>query len=219
VSDNSVTESQIMENFVDLTKYVPNYISNDPITSKILYSQGYNIGMLNYYINDIIANCFISTSTWGLDIFELEYGITTDYSKSYNERRSVLLAKRRGFGVINEAKIKSIADAYNCDCEVIPHWDEYYFIIKFTGLGVPSNLDAFKAVIEQIKPAHLGVEYEFTYELWSEVNNGFTWQDVLNNNNTWNDILNKPLRTSDQIMYTLNEDGITYSEIKYEIDN
>lgn len=215
MSDNSITESQIQEYSVDLTKYVQPYIYNCPQTKEVLFSQSYMLGMLNYYIQDIIANCFIQTATWGLDIFEKEYGITNVLTLSYESRRQTLLAKKRGFGVINEEKIKSIADSYDCECEVIPHWDEYYFIIKFTGLGVPSNLSAFKQVIEQIKPAHLNVEYQFTYELWSEVNNGFSWNDLTKY--TWSQVLNQPLRTSEQIMYSLNDDG-TYSEIKYEIE-
>lgn len=190
MSDNSITESQIQEYSIDLTKYVPEYIYNCPQTKEVLYSQSYIMGMLNYYITNIIANCYIQTATWALDIWETEYGITTDSTLSYESRRQTLLAKKRGFGVINEAKIESIAEAYNCECEVIPHWDEYYFIIKFTGLGVPSNLDAFKSIIEQIKPAHLAVNYEFTYEKWSEVKD-FDWWDV--SNYTWEQVLNQPL--------------------------
>jgi hypothetical protein len=219
VSDNLIELAQNNDSKVDLTTYVSSNIYNCPETSDVLDIQGYIIGAINYYMQYIINQCFISTATdVGLTILEKEFGITTDTTLSIESRRQTLLAKKRSwFDITNEAKIKSIADAYDCDCEIIPYWEESYFVIKFTGLGVPSNLEAFKAVISQIKPAHLGVEYEFTYELWSEVNNGFTWQDVLNNNNTWNDILNQPLRTNDQIMYSLSEDGTTYNEIKYEI--
>jgi len=150
MSNNTITESQINEYSIDLTKYVPKIISKDPITSKVFYAQGRQISTINYYIQDLINQCFISTATWSLDIWESEYGIQTDSTLSYENRRQTILAKKRGFGTVNEAKIKSIAEAYNCDCEVIPHWDEYYFIIKFIGLGVPSNLDIFKQIIEHI---------------------------------------------------------------------
>jgi hypothetical protein len=214
MSNNTITESQINEYSIDLAKYVPKSISKDPITSKVFYSQGRQISTIKYYIQDLINQCFISTATWSLDIWEFEYGIKTDYTLSYENRRQTILAKKRGFGTVNEAKIKSIAEAYDCDCEVIPHWDEYYFIVKFTGLGVPSNLDVFKQIVEQIKPAHLNVEYEFTYEQWGEVNN-FLFSDLTKY--TWEQVLNQPLETSDNMMYSLNNNG-TYNKITYEIE-
>jgi hypothetical protein len=219
VSDNLIELAQNNNSKVDLTKYVPSEIYNCPETNNVFNIQGLIVGAINHYIQNLINETFISTATdYGLTILENEYGITTDTSLSVENRRQTLLAKKLSwFDITNEAKIKQIASAYNCDCEVIPHWDECYFIIKFTGLGVPSNLNIFKQIVEQVKPAHLAVEYEFTYELWSEVNNGFTWEDA--SRYTWLQILNEPIRTQEQIMYSLNDDGVTYSEIKFEIES
>lgn len=200
----SITEENIQNNMVDLTKYIPDYIYNCPHTQQVFLAQERQLAILNYYISDMIENCFIETATWGLDIWEKEYCIITDTSLSYEARRQTLLARKLGFGTVNEAKIKSIANAYNCDCEVMPHWDEYYFIIKFIGLGIPNNLDTFKSIIEQIKPAHLGVKYEFTYETWNEVKN-FTCWDL--KHDTWDQVLKEPLKH-----YTMNNTNSVVGE-------
>ncbi|MNJ78365.1 hypothetical protein D3C77_761030 [compost metagenome] len=47
---------------------------------------------------------------------------------------------------------------------------EWSFTIKFIDtLGIPPNLDDLKAVIEEVKPAHMKVEYEFSYLLIRDV--------------------------------------------------
>lgn len=42
--------------------------------------------------------------------------------------------------------------------------------MKFTSkTGVPYNIADILAMIEEIKPAHLAVEYIFTYRLWQDI--------------------------------------------------
>ena len=56
------------------------------------------------------------------------------------------------------------------DIEIIEYPSEYCFAVKFTSkTGVPYNIADIQAMIEEIKPAHLAVEYIFTYRLWQDV--------------------------------------------------
>ncbi|MNN78327.1 hypothetical protein D3C81_1948730 [compost metagenome] len=41
-------------------------------------------------------------------------------------------------------------------------------------VGIPPNLDDLKAVIEEIKPAHMKVEYEFSYLLIRDIDGVMT---------------------------------------------
>ncbi|MNE88949.1 hypothetical protein D3C80_1863070 [compost metagenome] len=41
-------------------------------------------------------------------------------------------------------------------------------------VGIPPNLDDLKAVIEEIKPAHMQVEYEFSYLLIRDIDGVMT---------------------------------------------
>ena len=66
---------------------------------------------------------------------------------------------------------------------------EYAFAVKFNSkTGVPYNLADIQAMIEEIKPAHLAVEYIFTYRLWQDIKDELeTWEAV--NTYTWEFLL------------------------------
>ena len=194
-TDLTLSEEQKRINYVDFMKkdYVPDFLINDPVVRSIYEAQGLEIGEIKYYIQDLIAQCFITTATWSLPLWEEEYGLPTIETDTVEERRSRLVAKKRGAGVTNIETIKKVCKSYsNGDVEVIPHYDEYYFTIKFVSeKGVPPKIQDIYDSIEEIKPAHLDVEYEFTYAYWSDymiLNDEYTWKELLNF--TWDDIMN-----------------------------
>ena len=59
-------------------------------------TNSYELARINYIIDDMAKQFAIPTATWGLDLWEFEYGIITDYNKSYEQRREILKAKERG---------------------------------------------------------------------------------------------------------------------------
>ena len=75
--------------------------------------------------------------------------------------------------------------------EVIEHNDKYYFDIKFVGTrGIPSNMTGLKSILEEIKPAHLGINYVFTFATWGEVKK-LTWGDL--KKMTWDEVRHLPM--------------------------
>ena len=81
------------------------------------------------------------------------------------------LEKLRGTGTVTKTMMKNVAASFvNGDIEVIEYPSEYCFAVKFTSkTGVPYNIADIQAMIEEIKPAHLAVEYIFTYRLWQDI--------------------------------------------------
>lgn len=52
--------------------------------------------------------------------------------------------------------------------------------------GVPAGFEQMRAIIEDILPAHLLVQYLFWYQTWGDLNERqMTWQDIHNQNLTW----------------------------------
>jgi len=83
--------------------------------------------------------------------------------------------------------IKNVASAFaNGEVEVIEYPSEYKFVVKFVGeKGIPPNISDLTKTIEEIKPAHLNYEYQYTYNVWkfltSKVWNDlahYTWEQV-----------------------------------------
>jgi len=168
-----------------LKDYVPSLLCSGEIFSRIYAAQQTKIDSTNMDIQDLINQCFIETATWGLVLWEEEFGVKTDLTDTYENRRSRVIAKKRGQGVTTVAMIKNVAEAFaNGTVEVIEDNIEYNFAIKFVSTkGIPPKIEDLKSAIDQIKPAHLGVSYLFTYLIWSEFDNyNKTWNmwDALN---------------------------------------
>lgn len=171
-----------------MLSYLPDYYATSRVMSSIMDSQGSEMDILWQAVDEVLQQYFLSTATWGLDLWESELGIPVDLTKPTEQRRSVILSKLRGIGTVTVSLIKSVAEAYDggsVDVSVQP--EAFTFTVKFIDtLGVPPNLDDLKAVIGEIKPAHLEVEYSFTYTPWGELKQttweslkSFSWGEVM----------------------------------------
>lgn len=163
----------VSKNIVNLKRYVPDLINTLPEMKASYESQEKELQLLKEQIQDIKNQFQIDTATWGLDWWEDWYGIEINHELSYESRRAVLRAKRRGKGTTTPKRIEMVAEAFsNGICDVILHNEEYYFIIKFIStIGVPPRINDLENAINEIKPAHLGVTYEFTYNTYDDVKN------------------------------------------------
>lgn len=127
-------------------------------------------------LDETLDQFFVRTATWGLERWEFELGIATDLTKPIEQRRAVVESKLRGSGKFSGRLVKNVAEAYDGGTvDVTFQPSEWSFTITFIDtIGIPPNLDDLKAVIEEIKPAHLAVEYEFSYLLIRDIHNVMT---------------------------------------------
>lgn len=156
---------------MELMKYLPEWYENSPETKDLLNAMETETKSRAEGQEEISDQCYVKSATWGLTLWEKMYGILPDIAKPYDFRRSRLLSKMRGVGSVTAAMLANVAASYtNGEVEVIEHNDEYYFVVDFVGTkGQPPNLDDLKAAIEEIKPAHLGVQYQFHYATHAQV--------------------------------------------------
>lgn len=165
-----LSKEELEKYFVDLYKYVPDFIQEIPETNAIYKVEGLELGTLAYQMEDVKNQFRIDTATWGLSLWEEKYGITTNLSLSYEERREIVKARKRGRGTTTIKMIQNVAESFSGGTvQIIPHNEEYYFVVKFIGVkGIPKNMDAFIETLEIIKPAHLGYVFEYTYLTWDQ---------------------------------------------------
>lgn len=156
---------------MNLLDMLPPFYHNSTFVKACMSSQNVERNFIKESIEDLVNNLYVDTATWGLDYFEEELGLKTDKSKSYEERRERILAKKRGNGTTTKAMIKNTAEAFSGgEVDIIENFNDYSFIVKFVGVkGVPKNLALFKQMLEEIKPAHLNYELAFTYSIWSMI--------------------------------------------------
>ena len=172
----------------DLMRYLPHYYASSTIMKAIQDAYAEELGYVYYFIEDFLKQFLTpATATWGLSFWEEQLGLKTDISKSYEERREIIMSRLRGIGTIGREVIKRAAEAFSGgDVDVIEYPAEHRFIVKFVGtLGVPKNMASFIEMIEDLKPAHLTYSFEYTYTWWNMLKE-ITWAQA--GMGTWNDL-------------------------------
>ena len=112
---------------------------------------------------DFLAQLNVDTATWGLDLWEFEYGIQTDASKSLDARRTALKAKMRGAATTTATQIQRIVNAYtgNDSCEVTEYPREYLVGVSYTlDLDKQDRVEDCRKSLREALPAHLGLVQE-----------------------------------------------------------
>lgn len=121
-------------------------------------------------LEDVVAQFFISTATWGLTRWEEQVGITTDDTLPAETRRAAVLQKLLAQGNTTAGMIRELAESltgYGAKVEVN---DDYSFSLSFRDEEnqlVSIDIEAIRGVVEQIKPAHL--RFVITAVTWGDL--------------------------------------------------
>ncbi|MFL0165584.1 YmfQ family protein [Candidatus Clostridium helianthi] len=188
-AENTITPVDIEKYKIDLTKYVPPFVIEIPEMKASYDVQGTELGGFLYYSDDVKKQLHIDTATWGLVYWEERYGIETNLDLSYEQRREMVKAKKRGQGTTTMQMIKNVAEVFSGgEVNVIENTGPYIFTIQFVGVkGIPHNMQAFINMLEDIKPAHLGYEFKYTYTVWNFLKEKkLTWNN--SKAKTWNQL-------------------------------
>lgn len=174
----------------DLINYLPSYYSDSAIMRSIQDASTQEMSAVYSFINDIKEQILTPvTATWGLDFWEQELGLKVDISKTYEERREVILARLRGLAATGKSVLKNAADAFSGgDADIIEYPPEHRFVIKFTGtVGIPRNMDRFIEMVEDLKPAHLAYSFEYIFTWWNKLKElELSWLQA--SMGTWDDL-------------------------------
>ncbi|MCB2309049.1 YmfQ family protein [Clostridium estertheticum] len=180
----SISKKNYKKSMIDA---MPLYYRESKVIDNVLGSTAKEFKRLEFNTTDAEDNLFIDTTISQIERWEKTLGIAIDNSKQYDFRREKIKSKLRATGTTTKAMIKNVASAFsNGEVEVIEDNANYKFIVKFTGVkGIPKNMEDLTEILEELKPAHLGFEYSYTYNTWGFVANK-TWGSV--STKTWADI-------------------------------
>lgn len=175
---------------MDLMDLLPDYYKGNQTMEELQNILSADVDRLASGLNETIDQCFIDTATSLLSRHESIYGLQVDVGKSDGFRRERIKAKIRGIGTVTKEMVKDVAASYsNGEVEVIEDTANYRFIIKFVGVkGIPANMADLIITINEIKPAHLAFEFEYTYITWNEFDSyNKTWAEWDGLNLTWDE--------------------------------
>jgi len=166
---------------------MPLYYRNSKVLDGINTANANELDRFDKRLDDVLKQFFIDTADFTLERWEKELGLEVNNNLNIDYRRSRIKSKLRGQGTITVSLIKNVAESFsNGEVDVIENNAAYEFAVKFVGIkGIPPNMEDLKRAIEEIKPAHLGYKFEYTFTVWKEVKN-LTWAQI--KSGTWNDL-------------------------------
>lgn len=148
-----------------LIDFLPDYYMGNKSMEELQQVISNEINYLNESKESLIDEVYIVTSSELLQRYEKLYGIAPNSNQADEFRIEKIKAKLASVGTTTKEMIKNVSKSYsNGEVEVIEDNSSYRFKVKFVGtLGVPKNMEALKDTIEEIKPAHLAVEFVYIY--------------------------------------------------------
>ncbi|MGG4217600.1 putative phage tail protein [Paenibacillus jamilae] len=173
---------------------LPDYYNESRIAGNVVDREAEELARVGASANDVLDQFYIGSATWGLTRWEKIFGITTDPTKTYEQRREVLRGKLRGVGRVNAELIENVAAAYaNGEVDVTPNIASYTLTITFVGVfGVPAQIDLLKETLREIIPAHLAIDYVFRFFTYAELlDTGKTYGEIAATGKTYDDIYNR----------------------------
>ena len=160
-------EEQTRREMIDA---VPLYYHGNLIAENVLEREADEIAAANAAIYDVLAQFYVDTATWGLADWERVLGLRSTPDMSDQDRRANIKAHLRGIGTVTVELLKNVAESYvGGEVDVAEDYAGYTVIITFVGeRGIPERLDDIKAALRDVVPAHLALDFRFTYISWNE---------------------------------------------------
>lgn len=163
----------------NINKNLPQIMSGkviNAITSSIYDELKISYSQIDELLNQILS---VGTSTYGIEHYEREYGVKNP-QLSLDNRRDFIKARMRGSGTVTKEMIKNTAEAFfGGRIEISENPEESYFTIKFIDTrGIPNDMGKFMESMDNIKPAHLDIVYEFAYMLIREIHGVVTLEEM-----------------------------------------
>ncbi len=174
--------------FKDTIKsYINRIYRKDDFTNEYLKAIGSELDNAETNIADFESQLFFDTATnYGLRLYERDLGIVNTKTLISDRRQNV----QANWTAVRGKKFK-LSDIQNiCNAwrngKVSVSFTNGVIVLEFNDIyGRPSDIDSLLATIENIKPAHLPLEYSILYHTWGDVAKK-TWGFFGDKN--WNDV-------------------------------
>lgn len=159
--------------------YLPRYYDDLEDVMKMVESEANEVVRIQAKLNELLDQFYVNSSTFGLDRWERETGITKIPERSVASRRHFINAKLRGVGTVTRELLNEIVDAFYTSSVVEVATEQKVEVTLLGKRGIPKNLEDIEVAVNDVIPAHIEPEYLFTYLTWAEVNeSGIVWVEA-----------------------------------------
>lgn len=139
----------------ELKSYVPEYLLISKVLQQTFNTLGGEFDRFDLNKNDVFAQCFLDTATWGLDLWD-QFAGTQTRQLDTEERRNIIKVKLMTRPPCTSSTLLNILKNLADDAEVDEDYANYSFDAVLKTKGTLGNkINYIIDQIELIKPAHL----------------------------------------------------------------
>lgn len=156
------------------------YDLDAPINSALLKAEGAMLDTVQAMLDELSTESDLTLAgDWGLEEWKSLFGIPPAAGDTDQRRQAVQSLLRIGFGPCSLKSIQSTLSGCGLPTQV-QVVDTGKVRVSFPGLaGRPDDLEQLMENVEQILPAHIGIEYVFNILTWSKLQSKkWTFADV-----------------------------------------
>ncbi len=166
---------------------LPQYYRKSAVVMDLYNSIQKLIDKVNSDISDKDLRLFITT-TDDFTLHNKDVGLS-DIAADDETKRARVIARIRGSNVLTKHELSELIGIYEkAGCSITEKFPEYTVIILFDGEGgKPNNFREIQEAVDEVKPAHIKIEYNFINNSWNDVREklktwdnaaGLTWDEL-----------------------------------------
>lgn len=106
------------------------------------------------------SNLFVLTAS-DPSLHEKDVGLPNDSSIDTQTGRAKVLARLQGCELLTPVRLKTIIENFGVSVDIVEHIGDYSFSVIFHQPNVSEGI--IRETIEELKPAHLAVDYMYRY--------------------------------------------------------
>lgn len=162
----------------------------DPWLNNLFDAAGMALSEVGAYVDIVWNDYFFDTcSETRLRDYEKEAAIVLPGGQTLDERRSQLQAKWQGASKCTLEAMQAVCNAWRDATIKLEFINGRIRVIFISPIGVPPDLNALQNALEEVKPAHLAIEYQFMYKTWGTAKDAGNWSVHYDSGNgLWNDL-------------------------------
>ena len=166
---------------------LPQYYRNSKTVKDVYSAVQKLLDKINADIEREDLRLFIAT-TDDFTLHNKDVGLT-EIQADDETKRARVIARIRGSGVLTKTELRELISVYEkAGCSITEHFPEYTAAVLFDGeKGKPNNFNEIVEAVEEVKPAHIKIEYEFIKNSWLDAREKLgTWDNA--SALTWDEI-------------------------------
>ena len=136
----------------------------------LLQVMGIELDEMKKYVKALPLQRFPEVATWGIGYLEQKYGLTSDESKSLEERRVAVIAARPIRGSITPYRIEQIIKGIaHADVSIEEHASESRFTVYINTTPYKADNVTINKTLDKLKPSHLIYHTIYSTETYSDI--------------------------------------------------